>query len=90
MATGGSPIVTWLPNQLDAVLQQMLVTEASIDRNSLQPQHRVMVEEIAQRAEAQQRVLVREVAKLSAERGHNAVGVDAVEKSGAASYAATA
>lgn len=90
VATGGSPIVTWLPNQLDAVLQQMMLTEAGIDRNALLPQHRVMVEEIALRAEAQQRVLVREVAKLSSERGANAVENDAVERSGAASYAATA
>lgn len=68
----------------------MMITEASIDRNALQPQHRVMVEEIALRAEAQQRVLVREVAKLSAERGQQSVGVDAVERAGAASYGATA
>jgi len=26
-ATGGSPIVTWLPNQLQAVLEQMVETE---------------------------------------------------------------
>lgn len=90
VATGGSPIVTWLPNQLDAVLQQMITTDSVIDRNALQPQHRVMVEEIALRAEAQQRVLKREVAKLSQERGANAVENDAVERSGAASYAATA
>lgn len=68
----------------------MMETDACIDRNALQPQHRVMVEEISLRAEAQQRVLVREVAKLSAERGQQSVGVDAVERAGASSYAATA
>jgi indoleamine 2,3-dioxygenase len=77
VATGGSPIVTWLPNQLDAVLRQMLVTEAGIDLDALQPQHRVMVEEITLRAEAQQRVLVREVARLSMARDVTAVEVDA-------------
>ncbi|BEJ17682.1 hypothetical protein CspHIS471_0610830 [Cutaneotrichosporon sp. HIS471] len=91
VATGGSPIVTWLPNQLDAVLQQMIETDSMIDRTALSPQNRAMVEEIAQRAEAQQRVLTREVAKLTQERGHESVGVDAVERAGAAGgYAATA
>ena len=30
VATGGSPITTWLPNQLAAVLQQMEETDAQI------------------------------------------------------------
>lgn len=80
VATGGSPIVTWLPNQLDTVLRQMLVTEAGINRDELDPQLAVMVEEISLRAEAQQRVLVREVAKLSVERGAESTNVDGVEK----------
>ncbi|TXT15923.1 hypothetical protein VHUM_00426 [Vanrija humicola] len=76
VATGGSPIVTWLPNQLDAVLQQMLVTEAGIDRDALPPQYQTMVEEISLRAEAQQRVLTREVARLTIERGAGSTKVD--------------
>lgn len=76
VATGGSPIVTWLPNQLDAVLQQMLITEAGIDREALPPQYQTMVEEISLRAEAQQRVLTREVARLTIERGAQAAKVD--------------
>ena len=83
VATGGSPIVTWLPNQLDSVLRMMLVTEAGIDREALDPQLAVMVEEISLRAEAQQRVLTREVARLSAERGETATAVDAAEKAAA-------
>lgn len=89
VATGGSPIVTWLPNQLDAVLQAIRDTDLAIDRDALPPQYRPMVEEIALRADAQQRVLAREVAKLKAERGAEAVDVDGAVKV-QEGYAATA
>lgn len=72
--------MTWLPNQLDAVLQVMVETDKMIDRNELDPSLQQMVDEIGQRADAQQRVLRREVAALSAERGAQSVDVDGVEK----------
>ncbi|GMK57446.1 hypothetical protein CspeluHIS016_0402800 [Cutaneotrichosporon spelunceum] len=92
VATGGSPIVTWLPNQLEAVLQHMIETNAEIDHSALSPQLAAMVEEIGQRAEAQQRVLIREVAKLTQERGPGATEVDNVERAAASAggYGATA
>lgn len=89
VATGGSPIVTWLPNQLDSVLQTIRETQATIDRSALSPEHRALVDEIAVRADAQQRVLTKEVAKLTAERGAAAVDVDGAVKV-QEGYAATA
>ena len=82
--------MTWLPNQLDAVLQVMVETDKMIDRNELDPSLQQMVDEIGQRADAQQRVLRREVAALSKERGAQSVDVDGVEKGGKVneSYAA--
>jgi hypothetical protein len=65
----------------------MLVTEAGIDRSNLDPQLEAMVDEISLRAEAQQRVLTREVARLTLQRGVNSSKVDAVEASAAADAA---
>lgn len=72
--------MTWLPNQLDAVLQVMIDTDKKIDRNELDPSLHQMVDEIGYRADAQQRVLKREVENLSKERGAQSVDVDGVEK----------
>ncbi|KAJ3021503.1 hypothetical protein HKX48_008360 [Thoreauomyces humboldtii] len=65
-ATGGSPIVTWLPNQLGVVLGHMAKTAASIktDMGSLTPENRALAEEMFERADTQSRILKREVAEL--------------------------
>ncbi|KAI8093285.1 uncharacterized protein BX664DRAFT_329380 [Halteromyces radiatus] len=64
VATGGSPIVTWLPNQLSAVLDLLNEVSAGIDREQLTEANKIRVDEIGKRAIAQQRFLTREVEKL--------------------------
>ncbi|KAL0064419.1 hypothetical protein AAF712_008583 [Marasmius tenuissimus] len=61
-ATGGSPIVTWLPNQLQAVLEQMAVThEYCKDVDG--------VTDIMEQANRQRETLRKEVEKYCGERG---------------------
>lgn len=61
-ATGGSPIVTWLPNQLRAVLEQM--TDASAHCSSIHG-----VSDIMDTVNHQRETLKKEVAKYCGERG---------------------
>jgi indoleamine 2,3-dioxygenase len=61
-ATGGSPIVTWLPNQLQAVLEQMVDTEAYC--KGVQG-----VSDIMDTVHSQHETLRKEVAKYCGERG---------------------
>ncbi|OZJ03285.1 hypothetical protein BZG36_03738 [Bifiguratus adelaidae] len=69
VATGGSPIVSWLPNQLGTVLNTLVETSQQIDRSALNPELKALVAEIDERVQAQQRVLTREVAKLKEQYG---------------------
>ncbi|KAF7727434.1 hypothetical protein EC973_007503 [Apophysomyces ossiformis] len=64
VATGGSPIVTWLPNQLSAVLNLLNEVSSSIDQSQLTENNLIRVTEIQKRAAAQKRFLDREVANL--------------------------
>ncbi|KAG5923565.1 hypothetical protein E4U61_003085 [Claviceps capensis] len=67
-ATGGSPIVTWLPNQLEAVLAEMV----NIDELSLKDDVRGLgktCEDIMDGALRQREMLRKEVDKYCAERG---------------------
>ena len=64
MATGGSPITTWLPNQLAVVLNAMVDVGKSIDPAKLTPYNRALSLELTARAEAQARILEREVKML--------------------------
>jgi len=64
VATGGSPITTWLPNQLGTVLDQMIEVGNTINRNNLTEENQMALDAIWKRAEAQKRVLDREVATL--------------------------
>ncbi|KAF2686812.1 hypothetical protein K458DRAFT_470779 [Lentithecium fluviatile CBS 122367] len=61
-ATGGSPIVTWLPNQLQAVMAQMLETSSFC--KSVRG-----VSDIMNTVEVQRETLKKEVAKYCGERG---------------------
>ncbi|KAK4993136.1 hypothetical protein LTR50_000622 [Elasticomyces elasticus] len=61
-ATGGSPIVTWLPNQLQAVLTQMLEVSGRCGENA-------GVGEIVDLVRSQQETLKKEVEKYCADRG---------------------
>lgn len=68
-ATGGSPIVTWLPNQLQAVMEEMVNLGSRIDGMSsgmdLGPEYR----DIMDRVERQRDALSKEVEKYCQERG---------------------
>ncbi|KAI8074601.1 hypothetical protein BC940DRAFT_249378 [Gongronella butleri] len=64
VATGGSPIVTWLPNQLSAVLELLNEVGSGINMEQLSEGNKIRVDEIRKRANAQQRFLNREVAAL--------------------------
>ncbi|KAG9326375.1 hypothetical protein KVV02_003726 [Mortierella alpina] len=67
VATGGSPIVTWLPNQLATVLRTMQEVGAKIDASQLLPENKSLVDVLTKRADAQARILDREVAQLRTE-----------------------
>ncbi|PHH68458.1 hypothetical protein CDD80_7496 [Ophiocordyceps camponoti-rufipedis] len=62
-ATGGSPIVTWLPNQLEAVLEEMAQLYASSDGLGR------TCDDIMEAAMRQRETLRKEVDKYCAERG---------------------
>ncbi len=66
-ATGGSPIVTWLPNQLEAVLDEMATLYAAVSREGghLGDECR----DVADRAARQKETLGKEVDKYCEERG---------------------
>ncbi|KAJ7664923.1 hypothetical protein B0H17DRAFT_951755 [Mycena rosella] len=62
-ATGGSPIVTWLPNQLVAVMDEMVSVWEGADRDL------DGCEDLMERAIVQRETLMKEVEKYSKERG---------------------
>ncbi|KAI9334470.1 hypothetical protein DFJ73DRAFT_852762 [Zopfochytrium polystomum] len=64
VATGGSPITTWLPNQLAVVLSAMVAVGKTIQPERLTPYNRALAQELTARADAQARILEREVAGL--------------------------
>jgi indoleamine 2,3-dioxygenase len=61
-ATGGSPIVTWLPNQLSAVLAQIVEASEKCEK-------RGWLNDILENAKAQQDKLAKEVEKFCQDRG---------------------
>lgn len=65
-ATGGSPIVTWLPNQLNAVLSLMGEVLGKLDAWNVTSE---AVERVREITERQTERLSKEVAKYCAERG---------------------
>ena len=65
VATGGSPIVTWLPNQLGVVLNMMIETGKRIPIVQLSPQDYELAQILIKRADTQKRILEREVDNLS-------------------------
>ncbi|KAJ7201430.1 indoleamine 2,3-dioxygenase gamma type [Mycena pura] len=62
-ATGGSPIVTWLPNQLIAVMDEMVSVWEGADREL------DGCEDLMERTTVQRETLMKEVGKYSLERG---------------------
>lgn len=68
VATGGSPIVTWLPNQLSVVLQGMEEVVPMVNPKDLDSISRIRYEEISKFVITQRAYLHREVDKLKEER----------------------
>lgn len=74
VATGGSPITTWLPNQLGTVMRIMEEVDGSLQAmeakgQTVSPQHRELLETIRRRYRAQLRILSREVDELARKFG---------------------
>lgn len=67
-ATGGSPIVTWLPNQLEAVLADMADIDARARRDDARGLGRTC-DDLMETALRQRETLRKEVEKYCAERG---------------------
>ncbi|KAK1255217.1 hypothetical protein MKX08_009212 [Trichoderma sp. CBMAI-0020] len=67
-ATGGSPIVTWLPNQLEAVLAEM-VNVHDMTKGKYQKGLGTVAEDIMEAALRQRDILRKEVDKFCADRG---------------------
>ncbi|CAG8806307.1 20902_t:CDS:2, partial [Dentiscutata erythropus] len=57
VATGGSPIVTWLPNQLLTILEQMSQIYKTIDYSQLTPENKILIDELIAKANNKKRVL---------------------------------
>ncbi len=67
VATGGSPIITWLPNQLGTVLDTMVKVSSVIKKEQFtDPEMKIRFDQLAERAAVQDRVLKRELAELKA------------------------
>lgn len=68
-ATGGSPIVTWLPNQLQAVLQEIVDIYRDVNGGECEWDLGEECQNVLDRAGRQKMMLSKEVAKYCAERG---------------------
>ncbi|KAI8956540.1 indoleamine 2,3-dioxygenase family protein [Daldinia sp. FL1419] len=68
-ATGGSPIVTWLPNQLQAVMEEMVEIANSVGARTGSMKLGLEQEEIMDLVERQHQSLQKEVEKYCKERG---------------------
>jgi indoleamine 2,3-dioxygenase len=68
VATGGSPIIDWLPNQLGAVLNAMDSVAAGIDASKLPANLQERLATIRSAVGAQTKILDREVEKFKKER----------------------
>jgi indoleamine 2,3-dioxygenase len=64
VAPGGTPIVTWLPNQLSCVLKRMREVGSRIDQSKLSPPSMELYRTICMHTQTQEAYLQREVEKL--------------------------
>jgi len=71
VATGGSPIVTWLPNQLSAVLEGMVNVWENAKDDKVGGVLGKKVEEVMEKVIEQKDTLRKEVEKYCKERGEN-------------------
>lgn len=68
-ATGGSPIVTWLPNQLQAVLREMQAVYAAAKATAAQAKLGADIDGMMDLVDRQSATLAKEVARYCEERG---------------------
>jgi indoleamine 2,3-dioxygenase len=66
VATGGSPILSWLPNQLLAVLSLSIEISKEVDVSQLDDHHAQLFDKLRKMTAAQDRVLKRELAAIQA------------------------
>lgn len=64
VATGGSPIVTWLPNQLSSVMDLLCTVSDSVDASKLDATHGDIFKRLVETSTTQNRMLKREVETL--------------------------
>ena len=64
VGTGGSPIVTWLPNQLDVVLTAMENCSGRVNAAELTAENKALHDMLNDRAATQRKILKREVEAL--------------------------
>ena len=65
VATGGSPIITWLPNQLGTVLETMIRVSSIIKKDQLiSSEMKMKFDQLSERATTQDRILKRELVEL--------------------------
>jgi indoleamine 2,3-dioxygenase len=64
VGTGGSPIVTWLPNQLAVVMEAMVSVQSKVNSKELTPELKQMHDMLNERAHTQIRILKKEVEEL--------------------------
>lgn len=64
VATGGSPIITWLPNQLAAVLNQMIEVSKEIKVDSFSQEEKDFFQYLKDRADYEVKALNQEVEEL--------------------------
>lgn len=64
VATGGSPITTWLPNQLGVVLGIIEDVGKNLNVSKLTAENKALQDELVKRAGSMRRVLIREVDEL--------------------------
>ena len=64
VATGGSPITTWLPNQLGVVLELIENVGTHVDKSKLSGENLKMQAELVKRAALMRSILLREVTEL--------------------------
>lgn len=69
VGTGGSPIATWLPNQLETTMQLIMTIGHEVDLTELNEEERALYDRLMANAEAQRKILKREVAALSEKYG---------------------
>ena len=69
MATGGTPIISWLPNQLSTVLRVMNKVSKNIKTDTLKTEERELVDLIVLRAKDELEALEKQIADLKKERG---------------------